>query len=229
MPDGIGVKNESSLHSAIKEWYSLPDDEFEIEVDDFVVDIVRDDLLIEVQTGNFSGIKHKLRKLVQRHPLRLIYPMPVEKWLVYVSLSGNEVVCRRKSPYKGELIHIFRELVSIPTLINEGNFEIEVLMTREEEIRCRDGKGSWRRRGISIKDRQLLGISDRIVLRKKWDFLPLLPDDLSEPFSNMSLSASTGASIRDCRRMTYCLRKMGVIEQVGKDGNWLLYEVRDPS
>jgi hypothetical protein len=51
---------ESSLHSALKKWYSLEGDKLEAQVDDFIVDIVRGYLLIEIQIANFSAIKSKL-------------------------------------------------------------------------------------------------------------------------------------------------------------------------
>ena len=37
----IGTLGERSLHSALKEWYALPGDQLEEEVDGFHIDIVR--------------------------------------------------------------------------------------------------------------------------------------------------------------------------------------------
>jgi hypothetical protein len=56
-PVHLKVMNEHSLHSEIKKWYTLPGDRFEVKIDDFIVDIVRHALLIEIQTRNFSAIK----------------------------------------------------------------------------------------------------------------------------------------------------------------------------
>ncbi len=71
--------NEKPLHEALKRWYAQPGDSFEVPVDGFVADIVRGDLLIEIQTKNFSAIKRKLEKLLVRHPVRLVYPIPRAK------------------------------------------------------------------------------------------------------------------------------------------------------
>ena len=54
-PPQIGLLNEKPLHAALKEWYARPDDRFETSVDGFVIDILRGDLLIEVQTRNFTA------------------------------------------------------------------------------------------------------------------------------------------------------------------------------
>jgi hypothetical protein len=57
---GIGLLNEKPLHASLKEWYAQPGDRFEVPVDGFVIDIVRDDLLLEIQTGSFGSIKSKI-------------------------------------------------------------------------------------------------------------------------------------------------------------------------
>ena len=79
MPNTIGTLNEKSLHAALKQWYARPDDLIEVSVDGFTVDIVRGDLLIEIQTRNLSAIKRKLMTLVEQHPVRLVYPVAQDK------------------------------------------------------------------------------------------------------------------------------------------------------
>jgi hypothetical protein len=58
--NGINVYNEKSLHAALKKWYTQPGDQLEIRVDGYIIDLVRGDLLVEVQTGSFSPLKRKL-------------------------------------------------------------------------------------------------------------------------------------------------------------------------
>ena len=215
---------ETSLHSSIKDWYTLPGDRLEVKVGNFIIDIVRDDLLIEIQTKNFSAIKRKLQSLVRDHSVRLVYPIPVKKWIVRVAESNREVISRRKSPKKGRLVDLFDELLRMPLLITEPSFSMEVLMIEEEEIRCKDGRGSWRRKGVSIKDRKLLHVVERAKFSKIADFLRFLPHDLDLPFSNRSLAESAGLPVRQARRMTYCLRKMGAIKKVSKNRNELLFK-----
>jgi hypothetical protein len=52
--------NEYSLHSEIKKVYSLPGDRLEVKLDEYIGDILRGKLVIEVQTRNFSALKKKL-------------------------------------------------------------------------------------------------------------------------------------------------------------------------
>jgi len=39
---GIGLPNEKPLHASLKECYAQPEDQFEVAVDGFVIDIVRE-------------------------------------------------------------------------------------------------------------------------------------------------------------------------------------------
>ena len=98
---GIGLLNEKPLHASLKEWYAQPGDRFEVAVDGFVIDIVRDDLLLEIQTGNFASIRSKLTNLVRSHQVRLIYPIAQEKWIVKLAKDDSSGVTRRKSPKRG--------------------------------------------------------------------------------------------------------------------------------
>ena len=213
---------EHSLHLDIKEWYSLLGDKFEVKVDDFVIDVVRGGLLIEIQTRNFSAIKSKLASLVEKHRVRLVYPISGRKWILRIT-ERSEVISRRRSPRKGKLVDLFYELVRIPGLVDAENFSLEVLVIEEEEVRCNDGKGSWRRRGVSITDRKLINVTDRVLFKNSKDFLRFLPEDMDDLFTNKMLARKTGISITLARKVTYCLRKMGAIVNVGKNGKELMF------
>jgi hypothetical protein len=217
------LMTEYSLHSEVKAWYSTLGDELEVKVEDFIVDVLRDNLMIEIQTRNFSAIKKKLNKLVVDNRVRLVYPIAKLKWIIYVSKSGD-VVSRRKSPKNGKLIDLFYELVHLSYLVKNKNFSFEVLLIEEEELRCNDGNGSWRRRGVSIKDRKLLAVLDRVVFENSRGFLRFLPFDMGESFTNKFLAKKLGVSIRLAQKITYCLRKMDLISIDGKKSKELLFK-----
>jgi hypothetical protein len=197
----------------------------EVEVDGFVIDVVRDGLLIEVQTRNFAKIKSKLSSLFRTHPLRLVYPIPSEKWITRQSPDGKEELSRRKSPKRMGFADVFDELIRFPNFIAHHNFSLEVVLIKEEEIRRKDGKGSWRRRGWSIVDRRLIEVLDKRIFEKPSDFLQFIPDKLEKPFRNSDLVEVLGVSVRIAQRMTYCLRKMNALKVVGKKGNANLYDI----
>jgi len=220
---GIGVRNESPLHYEIKRWYAKAGDRFEVKIEGNVIDIVRGEQLIEIQTKNFKAMSKKLEKLLPNHKIILVYPIPMEKWITTTSETG-EVLRRRKSPKKGSLIDLFGELVSIPKLINSENFSIEVLITREEELRRADGQGSWRRNGISIVNRNLISVIEKINFKEGKDFMRFLPKELPKEFTNKDLAKNLMVATVKSQKAIYCLKKMGIIKEIGKRGRELLYE-----
>lgn len=211
------------MHAALKQWYAQPDDVFEALVDGFVIDIVRGDLLIEIQTGNFSAVKEKLLTLVAKHPVRLVYPIAHEKWIVKLALAGEGQAQRRKSPKRGTVEEVFRELVSFPKLLLQPNFSLEVLLIQEEEVRRYDGRRGWRRRGWVTEERRLLGVVAQQLFETPADLWALMPDDLPQPFTTSDLANVMRRPRRLAQKAAYCLRKMGAITQVGKQGRSLLY------
>ena len=224
MSPSIGTLKERSLHASIKELYMSNDAKAEVVVDGFVIDVVRDGILIEVQTKNFSKLKSKLSALFKNNSVRLVYPIPSEKWIIRQSPDGTKQLSRRRSPKRMDFVDVFDELVRFPNYIAHHNFSIEVLLIKEEEIRRQDGKGSWRRKGWSIVDRKLIEVLDKRLYETPSDFLHFIPDSLERPFRNSSLAESLGIPIRIAQRMTYCLRKMNAVKVVGKEGNALLLE-----
>ncbi|MCC9138342.1 hypothetical protein ACFSKU_21670 [Pontibacter silvestris] len=223
--NGIGVQNERSLHASLKQWYAQPDDKFEVPLKGFFIDLVRGEQLVEIQTRNFSAIRHKLHMLLKEHKVHLLHPITYEKWVLQVNPTGTKVLSRRKSPHRGRLTDIFEELVRLPELLLHENFTIEFPLIREEEVRCRDGKGSKHRKRESIKDRRLLEVISTHHFTKTNEFLQFIPEDLPRPFSNKCLEKALVLPIHRCRQITYCLRKMEVITVVGKKRNELMFDV----
>ena len=210
----IGELRERSLHAALKRWYALPGDRIEVPLHGYVIDLVRHDTLIEIQTGSFAKLARKLTRLVRDHRIRLVFPIARRKWIVTTGPDGS-VLRRRASPKRGAYRDLFAELVRIPHLIGNPNFTLEVLIVEVEELRCADGHGSWRRRGISILDTRLLEVCDRRLFRTAADFARLLPPRLEEPFTNRALAAADAMPVSLAGMMTYTLRRMGAIELVG--------------
>ncbi|HCQ88735.1 MAG TPA: hypothetical protein DIU45_01915, partial [Clostridium sp.] len=165
------------------------------------------------------------KDLLVNNKIVLVHPIAAEKTIILLSEDG-QVISKRKSPKKGRVIDFFDELVSIPHLALEKNLEIEILLTKEKEIRIKDGKGSFRRRGVSIGDKLLIDIIDKYRFKSEEDYYSFLPKDLPSKFTNKELSLNLNIPINKIRKMTYSLKKMGLIEEVGKSGRELLFSKR---
>ncbi len=221
----IGTLREKPLHASLKRWYARPGDGVEVRVAGFVIDLVREDLLIEVQTRGFSSMKQKITTLLELgHRVRIVHPIPIDKWIVKVDANGA-VLSRRRSPRHGNPTDIFAELVSFPDLLAHPHLEVEVLLTIEEEYRRHTPNRSWRRKGWTVVERRLIEVVDTLLLRNAEDVTGLLPNELPEPFTTADLAEKLGRPRRAAQQMAYCLRKVGAIAAVGKHGNAVVYRV----
>jgi len=224
---GIGLINEKPLHASLKQWYARPGDRFEVPVGRFVIDIVRDDLLIEIQTRNFASISSKLSKLTRSYEVRLVYPVVQEKWIVRMGTDDGGSFVRRKSPKRGRLEDLFWELVSIPQLLSHPNFSLEVLMIREEEVRRYDGRRKrWRRRGWVIEGRRLVEVVERRLFGNSADWLAFVPNGL-QSFTTKDLANIADTNRDLAQKMAYCLREARMIELIGREGRANLYRVAE--
>ena len=213
---------ETSLHNDLKRWYALAGDEIEVPLDGYIVDIVRGDLLIEIQTRSFFSLRPKIIQLLANHPVHLVHPIAAEKWIVR-SRSAEAEQTRRKSPKHGQIEHLFNELVSIPELILNPCFTLEILLTSEEEYWIDDGTGSWRRKGWRIADRKLVRVNESYRFSSSDDFHTLLPAGLDNPFTSSDLAKHAHIPRRLAQKMTYCLRRCGVIQHVGNKNREYYY------
>jgi hypothetical protein len=224
----VGTLREKPLHAALKRWFAENGDRIEEPVDGFVIDLVRDGVLIEIQTSGFSSMKRKLVKLLDDYAVHLVHPIPVEKWIVKLDEAG-QVVSRRKSPKRGAAVDLFGELVSFPGLIAHPNLTLEVLFIREEEVRRFDGTKAWRRKGWVVEERRLVEVVDRLIVDSPEVLASLLPSEVPPEFTTADLADALRRNRRLAQQMTYCLRHAGVIEMVGKDGNAIVYSRTDES
>ena len=90
-------------------------------------------------------------------------------------------------------------------------------------MRCYDGRGSWRHREWTRRDRRLLEVVERRIFAQPADFLDFVPAQLKRPFTNREFAESTSYSLRLAGKLTYCLKKMGALEVVGRRGRAQLF------
>ncbi len=221
----IGTLGEKSLHAALKEWVAQPGDQFEVAVDGFVADVVRGELLLEIQTRHLYAMKHKLARLLPKHAVQILHPIAQEKWIVRETAVGDPI-SRRRSPKRGQPGDIFRELVRLTDWLLHPNLSIILLLTQEEEIWRDDGQGSWRRKHWSLYDRRLLAVVNQISLAEKTDFLALLPANLPDPFTNRQLADTLPCRPALAQKITYTLRHIQALSVAGKEGHSNLYTTR---
>ncbi len=216
----IGSLNEKPLHADLKEWYRRPGDGVEVPLAGFVIDLVRGDHLIEIQTGSFSALGRKLDHLLDARRLLLVHPVAAETWIVKVDADGAPT-SRRKSPRRGIVADVCAELVAFPSLLSHPNLEFEVAMVQEEQVR----KPSRRRRrhDWELVERRLLSVVRTERFASPDDLLGLLPDGLPDPFTTADLAAGLKRTRHVAQQVAYCLRESGAVAVEGRGRGGVLY------
>jgi hypothetical protein len=217
----IGTLNEGPLHAQLKEWFRRPGDLVEHPVDGCLIDLVRGETLIEIQTGSLAPLRRKLERLLDRHRIRLVVPMPLTRRIVRLSPAG-EILSARRSPRRGRREDAFGRLVSLPGLLTHPKFSLELLLTHEEEHRRHEPGRAWRRRGWVVAGRSLISVEGSVMLGSPQGALSLLPA-MPSHFDTAELAAAVGCERRLAQQMDYCLRAMGVLEPQGRRGRSVLY------
>jgi len=213
------------LHAQIKAWYGAPEDIFEEKVNGYLIDIVKGDLLVEIQTSHFQSIRKKLLCLLQEHKVKLVYPIPVNKWVVRYRSSVEGPFSHRRSPRHGIAEHLFEELIYISMLPLNPNFSIELLFIEQEDLWVDDGKGSWRRKYWSILDRRLVNVFGTQLFAQPVDYLSLLPKNLPTKFTSQDIAWQSNFSRKLANNMLYCLLKMDLLTHEGSRGRSRLYTI----
>jgi hypothetical protein len=222
----IGEISETSLHAALKHALAKPGDRFEVKVDGKIVDLLRaDGEIVEVQTGNFGKLKAKIDHLAFNHSIRVVYPIAIKRMIVQLDIKSGEELSRRKSPKKGNIYSVFDELIHFPLLLSYPGISLEVFFVEIEELRVRDGKGSWRRKFQSILDKRLSSHEKSHVFSSTADLLQLLPESLPLEFTASLLAKEAAISIHLAREMAYVLKKNGLIKEEGRLGREILYRL----
>ena len=224
----IGTKKESSLHRTLKFKYA-DGGTTEEEVSGFVADgINQNGEIIEVQTGSFGPLKKKIAAYAAKRKVIIIHPIIINKYIEVYDEDGNRLY-RRKSPRKGSEWDLFNNLVYAPELALIPGLCIELALVDVVEKRKRDGKGSWRRKGISIKDKELCAWHGCRTLNYPADYRRFIPFTKNEEWTAVQFAKKAGIDTGLSKKTIYVLRKIKLAEKTGTKGRAWLYQASDIS
>jgi hypothetical protein len=221
--EGIGRLHESELHEQLKHRYAGKHGETEAPFMGFVVDVLLPNEIVEIQTRGFGKLRKKIESIASHRQMRIVHPISIETTITKLASNG-ELLSSRRSPKRGRVEDAFREIATIADLLPASSVAVEIALVRAVEIRMDDGRGSWRRKGVSIVARQLGAFEQAVRLQAAEDFLALLPEGLPRRFSNRDLMEAASLRYAQAQPMTNALAKMGLIAAVDRRGRERIYE-----
>jgi hypothetical protein len=225
----IGILNEGPLHQALKAHYVAAGAREEVAIGGFVADVLHaDGCIYEIQTAGFTGLRRKLESVLGQHRVVLVHPIAHVRYIVKLFEEEDRQATRRRSPKRGAVAHVLDKLVSIPHLLDHPNFELEVALIEEEEVRRHAPGRSRRRNGWQVVQRRLCRVLEQHRFTCAADLWSLLRAPLSDDFTTNDLAMALEEPRWLAQKLAYCLRVAGQIEICGKQGNALRY-VRTPA
>lgn len=220
---------ETSLHQRLKRMYADDERHVEQKVGRYIIDVVRDDELIEIQFSSLAAINRKIDVLVKDHKVRVVKPLVIQKQLIRCAAKGERVISRRKSPKRGQAVDIFDELIYFTRTFPHRNLVLEVPLINIEEWSYPTPKSKKRRRRppkkYTVEDQRLVDVVETLEFRTARDLLQLIPGELPTTFDTADLGKALGQPRWVAQKVAYCLRHMKAITETGKKRNAILYRV----
>ena len=215
----IGTYQEYSLHEDLKNYYKTETGSLEVKIENYIIDVVNKQHLIEVQTRNFSQIREKLQNLLELgYSVTLVHPIYEQK-LFKTTTDAKQSV--RTSPKKDNLLSIFNELVYITDLFKYNKFSLEIVFTKVEIIRKKIKSNKYK-----VFDKKLLEITRKVQFTKPEDFLFILPYELQTRLTTKNLMARLGISYLLASKIVYFFAKINLLSIIQKEGNLKIYRVK---
>lgn len=224
--NNIGRLREKKLHSVLKYYYCSDSNYHEVRTGRYVADIKTKNNIIEIQTGNFHTMKNKLDYYLSLPDVTvtIVYPIAYTKWVSWVDTNTGEVSPKRKSPKKGSIYHILPELYSLKDYIFRDGISFRVCLIDLIEYKVLNGWSDDKKRGSSKLDREPIALLDDVLFEDIEDYYKFVPHSLPVEFTKKEWEKETKLSPKNSGLALLFLRKIGIVEQVGKKGRAYLYQ-----
>lgn len=224
---GIGTLKEKTVHAVLKNYYEEDEDKQEIPVENFVADVYNDSGIIEIQTAQFNRIRDKLACFLKLYPVTIVYPVPHFKYIVWVDGETGEYSQKRKSPVTGNEYFIFPELYKIKPYLLDENLRIRVVLLDMDEFHILNKSPKRRKKSAGKYDRFPLEMVDEVIIERKEDYMQFIPYTLDGNFTSKEFAKEAHISVPLAQVTLNILYHVGMIDKVGKNGNSIVYEVRE--
>ena len=224
---GIGTLSEKTVHAIFKDYYEPDEDHQEIPIENYVADIYKNGEIIEIQTRQFNRMRGKLQAFLPLYPVTIVYPIPYEKWLIWIDEDSGELSKKRKSPRKGSAYQAFKELYKIKMFLKDPNIRFKFVLVNMEEYRLLNGWSHGKKKGSTRYDRIPTDLIEEVEIRQPEDYLQFVPYDLEEPFHSKDFAKAAHIPLSLAQTVLNILFEMGTVERIGKQGNSYLYKVVD--
>lgn len=242
----IGTLREKRLHAAVKLYLCSDKTCHERPVGDLlredtdkprrmVADILTDGHILEVQTGGFFPLREKIGWYLTHTPCRVtvVHPIPAVKYLSWIDPNDGSIISRHKSPKRGRVRDVARELYWVSDYVGNPRFAVRLLLLELEEYRMADGWSKDGKRGSNRYERFATALLGDVTLWMAADYAEyFLPPALTAPdaegvpprFTAAAYAKAAGIRGKATYSTLHLLEKLELIreseERVGRGKAW---------
>ena len=221
----IGTYKEKELHIILKKYFEPDSAYHEIKTNGFIADIRKDNVITEIETSGFSGLKPKLNAYLPEYKVILVYPLAEVKYISWIDPETSEISQRKKSPKKVGIYDLLFEMVYILPYIKDKNLSFVSPRLEIDEYRLLCGWSKDRKRGSVKYERMPTDIFGFIEFCSDKDFLAAIPAVCEEGFTVREFATAAKIQLRRAYGVVKVLAERGVIFKDGKKGRADFYRI----
>ncbi len=220
----IGTYKEKFLHLTLKNYLEPNKGFHEIKYLGYVADIINENGIFEIQTGNFGNMKRKLDTFLSENHVTIVYPIVKNRNICWIDTNTGEISLKRMSPKHGSIYSILPELIYILKYINNPNLHFCAVLLNADEYRRLDGwsrdkkKGAHKYELIPSEILELIYIPSISECR---EFIP--PDLLGRSFTIKQYALNAGMNYSNAQKSIKILNSANILCENGKKGREKLF------
>lgn len=206
---------EKYVHKRIKYYLDNNVKFHEVRVGNYIADVKRGNQIYEIQTQNFKLLLDKIEYYIHcGYNVTIVYPVINNRYIVTVD-DNWRVIKRRKSAYKGVIQDSLLEIYWIHKYLNNDLFNLKILLVDVEDIKVENRTDVVR---------QVSGFSGELAINNIMNLKCMVPSTLGIRFTSSEFIKESKSRKKRIASGVKLLRELGIIKQVDKKGNTLIYE-----
>ena len=223
---GIGTQSEKTLHLVLKNCFEPDESKHEVKIKRFIADIKNDYGITEIQTRAFNAMRKKLAFFLTLGNVRIVYPVPYEKNVIWIDPETGETSKPHKSPKKGSGFDIFAELYKIKPFLLDPRLSFSIVFLDMNEYKLLNGWSRDKKRGSTRHERIPTRYRGVLEIDSPDDYVKLIPEGLPAEFGSKDLAKSAHRTVYRARTALNVLAYVGAVELIGKNKRANVYEIK---
>lgn len=218
--EGIGIYNEKSLHRICKRFFAKGEKEeiFEVKVGPFIVDLLEDGQITEVQGASFRPLREKLDYYHKEgYSVTVAHPVLADLTLLRADRETGEILRQHRYRSYERPVDVLPLLYDLRECLAKETFTLCLVLIRAEEFRYSE-RMRYRKKGAYESELFARELMDLLTFRTREDYRIFLPEGLPETFSATEFGKLTRLKGRRIYSALNTLVAIGLLTREKEEG-----------